>query len=115
MWRSIRAEPDRPGFRVAVAERDGQLIGFGGAGPYHDAPPPRPRQLHFLYLLACGQGSGVGQALPDAVLGDEPASLWVLEGNARDIAFYASNRFTPDGTRQPTGFATGGDEIRMLR
>ncbi|MCJ1709632.1 GNAT family N-acetyltransferase [Clavibacter michiganensis subsp. phaseoli] len=75
MWRSICAEPDRPGFRVAVAERDGQLIGFGGARPNQDAPPPRPRQLHFLYLLASGQGCGFGQALLDAVLGDEPASL----------------------------------------
>jgi GNAT superfamily N-acetyltransferase len=80
-----------------------------------DDPPPRERQLWFIYLLASAQGSGAGQALLDDVLGDEPASLWVFEANPRARAFYAKNGFVPDGARQPSGFDGAPDEIRMVR
>lgn len=46
---------------------------------------------------------------------DGPAELWVLEGNARALAFYARNGFVVDGERKPTGFDTGGDELHMVR
>ncbi len=114
MWRAICTSP-RPGDRFAVAERDGELVGFAGCGASTDAPPVRDRHLYFIYLLASEQGSGAGQALLDEVLGDAPASLWVLESNARAQAFYARNGFALDGYRQPTGFDTGGDEVRMVR
>lgn len=114
MWTQLCSEP-REDQRIAVAERDGVLVGFAGTGPSQDDPPPRERQLWFVYVLASEYGSGVGQALLDEVLGEEAASLWVLEANPRAIAFYARNRFVPDGAWRPTGFDTGGDEIRMVR
>lgn len=114
MWRAICAAP-RADDRIAVAERDGELIGLAGSGLSQDEPAPRERQLYFLYLLATEHGSGAGQALFDAVLGTDPASLWVLEDNPRARAFYARNGFAPDGARRSTGYATGGIELRLLR
>ena len=113
-WESSCANPT-PDFHAVVAESEGELIGFAGAGRNMDKPPPRGRQLRFIYLLAHMQGSGAGQALLDEVLGGDPASLWVLEDNPRARSFYVGNGFAHDGTRQPTGYADSGDEIRMVR
>lgn len=114
MWEAICERP-RHTDRFAVAEREGTLIGFAGAGASQDAEPVREQQLFFIYLLADAHGSGAGQALLDRVLGDDPATLWVLEGNDRAVRFYERNGFVLDGVRQQTGFSTGGDELRMLR
>jgi len=114
MWTQLCSSP-REDQRVAVAERNGELIGFAGSADSLDEDAPRERQLWFLYVLASEYGSGAGQALMDAVVGDDPASLWVLEDNPRAIAFYTKNGFAPDGARQGTGYETGGDEIRMVR
>ncbi|WAB85206.1 GNAT family N-acetyltransferase [Microcella daejeonensis] len=114
MWDAICNRP-RPADRFAVAERDGELIGIAGSGASMDDAPVREKHLFFIYLLAAEQGSGAGQALLDTVVSSEPASLWVLEGNARAIAFYERNGFVFDGARQPTGFETGGEELRMVR
>jgi GNAT superfamily N-acetyltransferase len=69
--------------------------------------------LAFIYLLSAAQGSGVAQVLLDEVLGDDPASLWVLEENSRARAFYVKNGFSPDGAKMPSDL--GGTEIRMVR
>ena len=114
MWDAICSRP-RPADRFAVAERNGRLIGFAGSGASMEDPPVRERHLFFIYLLKSEQGSGAGQELLDAVLSDEPASLWVLEDNPRARAFYERNGFVLDGARQATGFDTGGEEVRMLR
>lgn len=111
MWSSICSDPP-VGARFAVAEREGALIGLAGAGAEDDEGR---RELFFIYLLAAEQGSGAGQALLDAVLGDAPSGLWVLEDNPRARAFYMRNGFTATGERQATGFDTGGDEVRLLR
>lgn len=99
--------------RIAVAERDGELIGFAGSGATDDDPPVRPRTLFFIYLLEEEHGSGAAQALLDEVLGQDPAALWVLEDNPRARAFYERNGFAPDGARDTTDY--GPDEIRMVR
>ncbi len=112
MWTELCTDV---GPHTAVAEIDGELAGFAHVGASMDDPAPRERQLWFIYLLQSAHGSGAGQALLDEVLGDEPASLWVLEENPRARAFYARNGFVEDGARKPTGFERGGDELRMLR
>ena len=114
MWSSICSAP-RPGDCFAVAERDGRLIGLAGAGASQDSSAPREKQLFFLYVLAAEHGTGAGQGLADAVLGEGPASLWVLCTNSRALAFYTRNGFVPDGTRQPCAYEGAGDEIRMVR
>ncbi|CAN5171651.1 hypothetical protein BH11ACT4_BH11ACT4_09540 [soil metagenome] len=111
-WTVICTRPI-PDWHTAVAESDGSVVGIAHTESDRDDPPLRGRKLAFIYLLTEAHGSGAGQALLDEVLGDDPASLWVLEQNARARAFYVRNGFVADGARQPTGY--GGDEIRMVR
>lgn len=111
MWTAICTEA-RPEWLTAVAEMDGEVVGIAHSGASDD---DTGRLLWLIYVLKSAQGSGAGQALLDAVIGDEPATLWVLEENPRARAFYERNGFRADGERKPTGFDAGGDEIRMVR
>lgn len=49
------------------------------------------------------------------VIGELPASLWMLESNRRARAFSQRNGFALDCAHQATGYETGGDDVRMLR
>lgn len=107
-WTALCGLP-RDNWRTAVAEIGGRPVGIAHTEDDADGG----RVLAFIYLLAEAQGSGAGQALLDAVLRDEPGSLWVLEENPRARAFYAKNGFLPTGERHPSGL--GGHEIRLAR
>lgn len=117
LWERIAAN-DTPLRSSALAEAGGELVGLAMAGPSsvreHPAfPPVRERQLFMLYVLASHHGTGAGQALLDAVAGDDPAQLWVAAENPRAQAFYRRNGFLPDGARvagNPTA-----EEIPVLR
>jgi ribosomal protein S18 acetylase RimI-like enzyme len=112
----IRASIDN-GTPVVVAELDGELVGFACASdPFPDeVDPPRDLQLWFIYQYARVHGSGTGQQLLDAAIGDRPAFLWVAEGNPRAQAFYARNGFVPDGARKVEPTWENLAEIRMVR
>jgi ribosomal protein S18 acetylase RimI-like enzyme len=99
--------------RVAVAERDGALIGIAMSGPPLDAGTTWPRQLYVLYVLAADHGTGAGPALLEAVVDpEEPAVLWVADPNPRAQAFYRRHGFVAAGPTQVEG---GVREIRMVR
>jgi GNAT superfamily N-acetyltransferase len=99
--------------RVAVAGRDGELIGIAMSGPPLDAGAAWARQLYVLYVLAAEHGTGAGPALLEAVLDpEEPAALWVADPNPRAQAFYRKHGFAADGAAQVQG---GVPEIRMVR
>jgi len=100
---------------VVVAEVAGTVVGFAQAVPGRDDPPVRPLELAVLYLRAAQHGSGLGQALLDAVIGDRPASLWVAEANPRARRFYERNGFRPDGTRAVVESWEGIAEVRLVR
>lgn len=114
-------EPFRRGIAEArstvtvVAEVDGEVVGYALAGPPADDDPPRDWQLWHLYQYPRMHGSGSGQALLDAAVGDRPASLWTAEDNPRAIAFYRRNGFTPDGTRKIEVAWEDLAEIRLVR
>jgi ribosomal protein S18 acetylase RimI-like enzyme len=110
-WRRMLGE----GLDVVVAEVDGRVVGFAQSGPSRDEPPVRPLELMTIYLLAAQHGSGLGQALLDAAVGDRPASLWVAEENPRAIAFYRRNGFVPDGARQVLASWEDLAEVRLVR
>ncbi|MFT4042729.1 MAG: GNAT family N-acetyltransferase [Gordonia sp. (in: high G+C Gram-positive bacteria)] len=98
--------------RVAVAERNGSVIGIAMSGP-----PQREgdwdHELFVLYVDAKDHGSGAGQLLLDAVLNaQESAVLWVADPNPRAQAFYRKAGFTPDGT---TRTDDGVRAVRMIR
>lgn len=102
---------------LSVAEQGGVIIGFASAGPSLDPDAlPGRTQLYAIYVLAAHHGSGAGAALLDAVIGDEPASLWVLADNPRARAFYAKHGFAPDGIeKDDTAWGEAIREVRLVR
>ncbi|MFZ0160014.1 MAG: GNAT family N-acetyltransferase [Kineosporiaceae bacterium] len=98
---------------VAVAERDGELIGIAMSGPALNAGTAWARQLYVLYVYSADHGTGAGLALLEAVVDpEESAALWVADPNPRAQAFYRKHGFVADGAAQ---FEGGVREIRMLR
>jgi len=103
---------------VRVARTREGLIGFAVAGPSSGPEGdclPRERQLYSLYVLAKNHGTGAGQALLDAVLGELPSLLWVAKQNPRAIAFYRRNGFEFDGIEQSDPGAPSITDARMVR
>jgi GNAT superfamily N-acetyltransferase len=100
---------------IVVAELDGEAVGYALAGPSDEEGAPRDWCLRHLYQYSRAHGSGTGQALFDAVVGDRPAYLWTAEDNPRAISFYRRNGFVPDGTRKTAPDWEDLAEIRMVR
>lgn len=120
---SWTASLQRPGNRtrtaVALAE-DGEVIGMASAAPVLEESDRLATgakwELFTVYVSRTWQGSGVAKRLADAVLGDEPALLWVLEDNPRARAFFQKLGFAPDGGREELPEEWGGaHDIRMVR
>lgn len=112
-WRVALTDPRYRDNRVAVAERDGRMVGIAMSGPPLDPTAGCCRHLYVLYVRAADHGTGAGPALLQAVLApQESATLWVADPNPRAQAFYRKHGFTADGTTQVEG---GVREIRMVR
>ncbi|HEY9310557.1 MAG TPA: GNAT family N-acetyltransferase [Microbacterium sp.] len=117
LWRRLLENP-REEWRIRVAERDGRIIGLATSGAStvtEGQDAPRDRQLYMLYVLAAEHGGGVGQALLDEVVGDEPAVLWVAKENPRAIAFYRRNGFAFDGVEEADPGVPTLVDARMVR
>ncbi len=100
MWRSSLEGQE---LTVVIADADGSIVGFAATHLTPGADAARPEELQMLYVVEPSHGSGAGQALLDAVLGDRPASLWVAADNPRAHAFYRRNGFRPDGAESSFG------------
>lgn len=98
---------------VLAVDPVGDTVGFAAARTSTEPEAVRPEELSMLYVLAREHGSGVGQALLDAVLGDRPASLWVAADNPRARAFYRRNGFAPDGAT--SAFGPIPTTVRLVR
>jgi ribosomal protein S18 acetylase RimI-like enzyme len=112
-WRELVVTP---GISLWVATEGNRVVGFARSSPARDADAPRDRELPEIYVLASHYGTGAGQRLLDAALGDQPAFLWVADDNPRARAFYVRNGFYPDGTTK-VGPLAGTDilETRLVR
>lgn len=97
-----------------VADHDGAVVGFAGAGPGRDPDLDLTRQLYALYVRQVWWGRGLGHRLLQAALGDEDAYLWVFRDNPRARRCYARHGFVPDGA-EAVDERFGGVEIRMVR
>ncbi|WP_026537296.1 GNAT family N-acetyltransferase [Arthrobacter sp. 9MFCol3.1] len=86
--------------RIIALDKGNEIVGFADAGRGRDDDLPGELELYSIYTLGRTHGTGLGEALLRAALGDLPAYLWVLEANPRAQAFYAKNGFQPDGTRK---------------
>jgi len=99
---------DRPENVCAwVAEGDGDIVGMAIAGD---------DELRDLYVVPTAWGTGVSQALMDAVLEwlhereVEEAVLWVGEANARARRFYEREGWSADGETRTSSL--GPPELR---
>jgi RimJ/RimL family protein N-acetyltransferase len=122
-WTSALAAPHARG-AVLVVERDGQLLGFASVGLERSGEPAdTDGELYAIYLDPDHWRHGVGTALHDAALdrlgelGFRTASLWVLVGNERAMAFYRRNGWREDGTTRVDIHPSGVElpEIRFRR
>lgn len=110
MWRS---NLEHETFATLIAEDESGIIGFAAAQVVTEPDAVRPEELTMLFVLARAHGSGAGQALLDAVLGDRPASLWVAADNPRAHSFYGRNGFVADGAT--SSFGPIGTTVRLVR
>lgn len=90
--------------RNVVADRDGQVIGWGCYGAYRDGgKPTADAELYALYVLPEHRSTGAGRVLTAELLARAAADghprmlLWVLTENALARRFYAKAGFAPDG------------------
>lgn len=112
-WTSMLSDERYRANRVAVAERNGEVIGIAMAGPSQSSGSEWGTHLYVLYVVAAEHGTGTGAALLDTVVGpDESAALWVADPNPRAQAFYRKHGFVADGT---VNVEDGVREIRMVR
>ena len=112
-WREVLTDP-QPGHVQCTAWLDHEIVGFSASGPPAEG---EPRHLFSIYVLSARHGTGIGQHLLDATIGDEPAFLWVASQNARARAFYRRNRFGEDGRTDTLEVAEGAiiPVVRMQR
>ncbi len=112
-WTAALTDERYRGNRLAVAERDAELVGIAMSGPPLDVGAAWTGQLYVLYVYSADHGTGAGLALLDAVLDpQESAALWVADPNPRAQAFYRKHGFVADGAAQ---VEDGVREIRMVR
>jgi GNAT superfamily N-acetyltransferase len=113
MWTRALTDERYRQSRVAVAERDDELVGIAMSGPPEAGAAAWTQQLYVLYVYAADHGTGAGQALLEAVIDPaESAALWVADPNPRAQAFYRKHGFVADGMAQ---VEHGVREIRMVR
>ncbi|MGO1544466.1 MAG: GNAT family N-acetyltransferase [Gulosibacter sp.] len=99
---------------VWIAELVGEIVGF--AYTVRTPEGPRPVELKRLYTLPQAHGTGLAKQLMDAAIGNQPAWLWLLEGNDRAEAFYRKHGFVREEPRVEKSFgAEYPADIRMLR
>lgn len=107
------------GLDATVAEADGGIVGLAFARDGRDNygfEAVRDRELYTLYVLRSHHGTGIGQALLDAVLPPgTPAQLWVAEHNPRARRFYERNGFVADGAVDSGDSFGGIAAVRMVR
>ncbi len=109
-WRQILAGTH--GTVLAVAGQE--VVGFASAGPQRDPGLDLPVELYALYVRRALWGTGLGERLLAAAVGDAPSSLWVLRENQRARRFYARHGYGPDGAEKLEP-VLAAQEIRMVR
>ena len=109
-WREIIAAGTS---NVWLACEGEDILGWASAGDGRDDDGPRTTELFGIYVLAGSHGSGAGQLLLDAAVGDGGAYLWIADENPRALAFYRRNGFVQDGAAR--SHVLLGTPVRILR
>lgn len=107
------------GIGATLAEVDGRIVGLAIVQPAAargEIAAVREQELTNLYVLQSHHGTGIGQALLEAVLpAGAPAQLWVARGNPRAVRFYERNHFAADGAETDGATFGGIAALRMVR
>lgn len=113
-WRQRAADPEIARLTLVAHDEQGRVVGFASAGPTRDEYALTEWELYAVNLLPRVQGTGLADELIERAVGTRPATLWVLEGNARAQAFYRRHGFVAEGAHARHD-GTGAPEIRMVR
>lgn len=101
-----------------VALVDSQVVGFACYGTSSQKDLENAGELYAIYVLAEHYGKEIGYQLFQAALAKmanfATISLWVLEGNARAIAFYEKVGFRFDGVTKTVHLGAERTEHRMI-
>lgn len=100
---------------VVVGLLDDVVSGFAFAYPSPEPDAPRDLELNMIYALERAKGTGLGQAMLDAAIGERPALVWVAINNPRARGFYARNGFQPDGASKIIERWDNVHDIRLVR
>ncbi|MEX2495760.1 MAG: N-acetyltransferase family protein [Woeseia sp.] len=112
------------GMPYIVAERDGQVVGFAYAAPYHERPAYRSTVEDSLYVRADSMGMGIGRMLLSTLISDcknlgfrQMVALIGDSDNAASIRLHESMGFRRVGTLRSVGFKFGRwlDVVQMQR
>lgn len=102
------------GYPHLAAERDGTILGYAYAGPYHGRSAYRFTLEDSVYVAPGAQRQGVGRALLADVIARAEAGgfrqMLALIGdsaNAGSIALHGALGFRPVGTQRAVGFKRG--------
>ena len=113
-WRRALAQPPDEIRRLVGVAPSGDVVAVAMSGPSRDEDAPTPWELWAVNVLDAHHGSGLADLLMEQLVGDEPATLWVVRGNHRAGAFYQRHGFQADGTAK-WDERTGTTEDRMVR
>lgn len=103
---------------ILVALVDEKVVGFACYGTSSQEDLQEAGELYALYVLADYYDQGIGYRLIQAALEKlqsyQTVTLWVLEGNARAIAFYEKVGFEFDGVKKVVHLGAERIEYRMI-
>ena len=100
-----------------IAKDGDKVVGFATYGKYRNDELTDAGEIYAIYVLENYYGSGVGQSLMQASLGelDYPMiALWVLKENGRAIRFYEKCGFQLDGREEEINLCGPIKEVRMI-
>lgn len=113
-WQAIVADRGKE-MHPWVAEADRGIIGFSMSAEQSETDEVRDLQLCMLYVLEDFHGTGAGQKLLNASLGEHPTQLWTAKHNPRARRFYEKNGFRADGAERIDSSSNGLRTVRMVR
>lgn len=108
---------------AVVAERQGQVVGFGSLSPYRDRPGYRTTVEDSVYVDRAHQGLGVGRAVLEELVslatshGFHAMMARIVDGHHASIALHRACGFTLVGVEKEVGrkFGTWLDVALMQR
>ena len=102
------------GFPYRVAIRDGTVIGYAYAGPYHQRAAYRSTVEDSIYVARAARGGGVGRRLLEALIVESEridcramVAIIAESGSPASAALHARLGFRPVGTLAAVGYKHG--------